>query len=269
MEAVVEWSPRCVSADVPGAAFLLQKELQWFKALEDRSDPSFKTLKFKVLENRGDPLKLVETKKRGGKTYWEIFLEQRQDLLKEAGEWMKNTSSSCSLIATLIIAVAIAAAFTVPGGYDNSTGIPIFLKKDSFMIFAFADALALFSSVTATVMFLAIVTPCYTFEDVLHSLPRKMIMGITSLFLSLAFTLVAFSSALTIILSERFKWIYILMALLAAIPVCFFLCVQSPLYVEMVKSIYWPRLYHPLKPRKKRGWDFFNFSPKFFRTKAS
>jgi len=31
MEAVVEWSPRCVSADVPGAAFLLQKELQWLK----------------------------------------------------------------------------------------------------------------------------------------------------------------------------------------------------------------------------------------------
>ncbi|KAK3441006.1 hypothetical protein EUGRSUZ_B01268 [Eucalyptus grandis] len=273
MEAIVEWSPRCVSADVPGAAFLLQNELQWFKALEDRSDPSFKTLKFKVLKNRGDPsfrnLKLVETKERGGKTYWEIFVEQRQDLLKEAGEWMKNTSSSCSLIATLIITVAITAAFTVPGGYDNSTGIPIFLKSDSFMIFAFADALALFSSVTATVIFLAIVIPCYTFEDILHSLPRKMIMGITSLNLSLAFTLVAFSSALTIILSEKFKWIYILMTMLAAIPVWFFLYVQFPLYVEMVESIYRPRLYHPLKPKKKRGWDFFNFSSKFFRTKAS
>ncbi|XP_039162796.1 uncharacterized protein LOC108957467 [Eucalyptus grandis] len=273
MEAVVEWSPRCVSADVPGAAFLLQNELQWFKALEDRSDHSFKTLKFKVLEDTGDPsfrsLKLVETKERGGKTYWEIFVEQRQDLLKEAGEWIKNTSSSCSLIATLIITVAITALFTVPGGYDNNTGIPIFLKKDSLMIFAFADTLALFSSVTATLMFLTIVTPCYTFEDILHSLPRKMIMGIFSLFLSLAFTLVAFSSALTIILSERFKWIYMLMTALAAIPICFFLYIQSPLYVKMVKSVYWPRLYHTLKPRKKRGWDFFNFSPKFFRTKAS
>ncbi|KAK3441007.1 hypothetical protein EUGRSUZ_B01269 [Eucalyptus grandis] len=274
MEAVVEWSPRCVSADVPGAAFLLQKELQWFKALEDRSDPSFKTLKFKVLENRGDPsfrsLKLVETKERGGKTYWEIFVEQRQDLLKEAGEWMKNnTSSSCSLIATLIITVAITAAFTVPGGYDNSKGIPIFLKNDSFMIFAITYTLAFFSSVTATVIFLAIVIPCYTFEDILHSLPGKMIMGIRSLFLSLVFTLVAFGSGLTIILSERFKWIYILITLLATIPVCFLFYVQFPLYSEMVESIYRPRLYHPLKPRKKRGWDFFNFSPKFFRTKAS
>ncbi|XP_039159851.1 uncharacterized protein LOC104425728 [Eucalyptus grandis] len=272
MEAVVEWSPRCVSADVPGAAFLLQKELQWFKALEDRSHPSFKTLKFKVLEDR-DPsfrsLKLEETKEREGKTYWEIFVEQRQDLLKEAGEWMKNTSSSCSLIATLIITVTITALLTVPGGYNNSTGIPIFLKKDSFMIFALADTLALFSSVTATLMFLAIVTPCYTFEDILHSLPRKMIMGIFSLFLSLAFTLVAFSSALTIILSERFKWIYMPMTSLAAIPICFFLYIQSPLYLKMVKSIYWPRLYHTLMPRKKRGCGFFNFSPKFFRTKAS
>ncbi|KAF7848380.1 hypothetical protein BT93_L2047 [Corymbia citriodora subsp. variegata] len=272
MEAVVEWSPKCVPADVPGAVFLMQRELQWFKVLEDRSDPSFKTRKFEVTEDKSDPpfkrLKFKETKERGGKTYWEVFVEQRQDLLKEAGQWMKDTSTSCSLIATLIITVAFTAAFTVPGGNNQSTGIPIFLKKDSFLIFTFADALALFSSVTATVMFLAVVTPCYTVEDILHSLPRKMIMGITSLFLSLASMLVAFSSALTIVLSERFKWIYILMILLAGIPVCFFFYVQFPLYVEMVKSIYRPRLCRPLKLGKKRGWEF-NFGPKFFRIKAS
>ncbi|KAF8042304.1 hypothetical protein BT93_A0815 [Corymbia citriodora subsp. variegata] len=272
MEAVVEWSPKCVPADVPGTVFLMQRELQWFKVLEDRSHPSFKTRKFEVTEDKSDPpfkrLKFKETKERGGKTYWEVFVEQRQDLLKEAGQWMKDTSTSCSLVATLIITVAFTAAFTVPGGNDQITGIPIFLKEDSFIIFAFADALALFSSVTATVMFLAVVTPCYTVEDIFHSLPRKMIMGITSLFLSLAFMLVAFSSALIIVLSERFKWIYILMILMVAIPVCFFFYVQFPLYVEMVKSIYWPRLCRPLKLRKKRGWEF-NFGPKFFRTKAS
>jgi len=29
--AVIKWSPRCVSPDVSGAAFLLQRELQWFQ----------------------------------------------------------------------------------------------------------------------------------------------------------------------------------------------------------------------------------------------
>ncbi|XP_039166325.1 uncharacterized protein LOC120286152 isoform X2 [Eucalyptus grandis] len=105
---------------------------------------------------------------------WEPFVEQRQDLLKEAGQWMKDTASSCSLVATLIITVTFAAAFTIPGGNDNNTGIPIFLKKPSFMVFTAANALALFSSITATLMFLAILTSRYAAEDFLHSLPRKM-----------------------------------------------------------------------------------------------
>ncbi|KAF8036154.1 hypothetical protein BT93_C1989 [Corymbia citriodora subsp. variegata] len=237
MKAVVEWSPECASADVSGAAFLTQRELQWFKVLkeEDRSDPSFKSLK------------LEETKERGGKTYWEVFVKQRQDLLKEAGQWMKDTSSSCSLVATLIITVAFTAAFTVPGGNDSDKGIPIFLQKGKFIVFAVADALALFSSVTATLMFLAILTSRYAIEDFLHSLPSKMILGLTFLFLSLAFMLVAFGSALVIVLHGRLKWVYIPITLLTAFPVIVFAILQLPLYFEMVKSTYWPPLYRPMK----------------------
>ncbi|KAF8036155.1 hypothetical protein BT93_C1990 [Corymbia citriodora subsp. variegata] len=272
MEEVVEWRPECVPANVPGAAVLMQREYQWFKVLEERSDPSLKSLKFEVVEEKSghsfDTLKLEKTEERKGKTYWELFVEKRKDLLKEAGQWIKDTSSSCSLVATLIITIAFTAALTVPGGNDSSTGIPILMRKGSFMIFAVADALALalFSSVIATLIFLGIVTPCYTVEDILHSLPRKMIIGVTFLVLSLAFMLVAFGSALTIVLSKRLKWISIPITLLAAVPIYFFLNVQFPLYVEMFESIYWPRLYSPLKLRKKSGRNF-NF--RIFWTKAS
>ncbi|KAI6677512.1 hypothetical protein NL676_038308 [Syzygium grande] len=208
------------------------------KVLEDRSDPSSKS--FKLLE---DP----STRKWSWTTYWEVFVEQRQDLLKEVGQWMKNTSSTCSIVATIIIMVAFTAAFTIPGGNDGSTGIPIFLKKCSFMVFAVADALALFSSVTAALMFLAIVTSRYTIEDFLHSLPRKLILGFIFLFLSLAFILVAFSFALTIVLSERLKWIYILVTLLAAFPVVLFAILHHPLCVEMVESNFRPPLYRRVK----------------------
>lgn len=231
MEAVTKWSSRCVSPDVSGAAFLMQRELQWFQAVEVRSFPSSKWLTY--IENK--------------KSYWEKFVEQREKLLKDAGQWMKDTSSSCSLVAALIITVAFAATFTVPGGNDGSKGIPIFLNKGSFMVFVVANALALFSSVTATLMFLAILTSRYASEDFLYSLPRKMILGLTFLFLSLAFMLVAFGYALTIILSERLKWIYIPITLLAAIPIILFAILQLPLYVEMVESTFRPRLYRPLK----------------------
>ncbi|XP_018732782.2 uncharacterized protein LOC104455534 [Eucalyptus grandis] len=238
MKATTEWSPRCATPDVSGAVFLIQRELQWYKVLEDRSDPSSNSLV--LLEG---PL----TKKTGRKTYWEVFVEQRQDLFKEAGQWMKNTSSTCSIVATIIITVSFSAALKVPGGNNGSTGIPIFLKKGSFTVFAIADALALFSSVPAALMFLAILTSHYTIEDFLHSLPRKLIMGLTFLFLSLAFILVAFSSILTIVLSERLKWIYIPITLLAAFPIVLFAILHLPLWVEMVESTYWPRLYRRMK----------------------
>ncbi|KAL3747280.1 hypothetical protein ACJRO7_016115 [Eucalyptus globulus] len=231
MEAVAKWTPRCVSPDVSGAAFLLQRELQWFQVVEVSSFPSFKWLKYQVHR----------------KTYWEDFVGQRNELHKEAQNWMKDTSSSCSFVATLITTVAFTAIFTVPGGNDNNTGIPIFLKNSSFMVFAVTNALALFCSVTATLMFLAILTSRYAIEDFLHSLPRKMILGLTFLFLSLAFMLMAFGSALTIVLRERLKWIYIPITLLAAFPVILFAMLQLPLYIEMVESTFRPRLYSPRK----------------------
>lgn len=225
----MDWSPRCVSPDVSGAAFLLQRELQW---LQTRNGATLsKWLKFQ-------PHK---------RTVWETFVAPRNKLFEEAEQWMKYTSSSCSLMATLIITVAFAAAFAVPGGNNDSMGIPIFLNKGSFMVFAVADGFALLSSVSATLMFLNILTSRYTIEDFLHSLPRKMVMGLTFLILSLASMLVAFSSALTIILSERFKWIYIPITLLAAFPIVLFAILELPLYIEMVESTFWPRLFRPLK----------------------
>ncbi|KAK3438805.1 hypothetical protein EUGRSUZ_C03627 [Eucalyptus grandis] len=231
MEAVTNWPPRCVPLDVSGAAFLMQRELQWFQVVEASSYPSSKRMKFQVHR----------------RTYWEDFVEQHKKLHKEAGQWMKDTSSSCSVVATLIITVAFAAAFTMPGGNNSNTGIPIFFMNSSFMVFVVADALALLCSITATLMFLAILTSRYAMEDFLLSLPRKMILGLTFLFLSLVSMLVAFGSALTIILSERLKWIYIPITLLAAFPIVLFAILQLPLYIEMVESTYWPRIYRPQK----------------------
>ncbi|KAK3438930.1 hypothetical protein EUGRSUZ_C03914, partial [Eucalyptus grandis] len=234
--------PRILPADVSGAAFLMQRELQWFEVLEDKSPPLIKSLKFEVKEDKSSPsksLELKETKERSGKTYWGVFVEQRKDLVKEAGQWMKETSSSCSVISTLIFTVA----FTIPG--SNDRGNLVFLKGDSFLVFTVANALSLFSSVTATSMFLAILTSRYAAEDFLHSLPRKMILGLTFLFLSFVFILVAFGSALVIVLSERWKWIYIPITLLVVIPVILSAILKLPLYVEMVESTYWPRLFRP------------------------
>ncbi|KAL3746953.1 hypothetical protein ACJRO7_015828 [Eucalyptus globulus] len=247
---VVEWSQTCLPKDVSGAHFLMQRELQWFKVLEDMSDPSSKSLPIKNILSAIKYISKSPDLSEDETSDWDEFVEKRTELLKEAGQWMKDTSSSYSLVSTLIITVTFAAAFTVPGGNDSPTGILKFLKESSVMVFAIADAFALFSSVAATLMFLAILTSRYGAEDFLNSLPTKMILGLTFLFLSLAFMLVAFGSALTIVLREQLKWIYIPIipiTFFAAIPIVLFAILHLPLYFEMIESTYWPSLYRPLK----------------------
>ncbi|XP_056166714.1 uncharacterized protein LOC115688662 [Syzygium oleosum] len=202
--------------------------------MEGRSAPSLK---------RPDLPKYTSKKEK--KTYREVFVKHRNGLLKEAGQWMKNTTSFCSLVPTIIMVVYVAA-FTIFGGTNSSTKILILLKNGTFTVFAVAYTFALFSSIIATLMFLAILTSCYAIDDFLCSLWRKMIVGLTFLFLSLAFMLIVFGSALTMVLSEPLKWIYILITFLAASLVILFAIPLLPLCVEMLESTYRPLLYRPL-----------------------
>ncbi|KAF6146996.1 hypothetical protein GIB67_036715 [Kingdonia uniflora] len=54
---------------------------------------------------------------------------------------MKDTSTSCMGLATLIATIMFSAAFTVPDGNNSDQGIPIFLQANSFMVFAVSDAI--------------------------------------------------------------------------------------------------------------------------------
>ncbi|XP_026428786.1 uncharacterized protein LOC113324707 [Papaver somniferum] len=221
---------------IPGAAFQVQKQMQWFKGVE-----SIVLRKDRFVRN-GD-----------GHTARFLFTENHKELMGKGETWMKDTSGSCMLVGALIATVAFAAALTVPGGNvsDNSsnTGIPVFLQKKSFMVFAIADALALFSSITSVMMFLTVYTSRYSEEDFLKSLPQKMIIGLATLFLSMATILVSFGAAFTIVLGKRFSWAPIAMALFGCVPVFLFGFLQFPFFVGMVRSTFWPIIFWKRKLR--------------------
>ncbi|XP_026442324.1 ankyrin repeat-containing protein NPR4-like isoform X2 [Papaver somniferum] len=183
-----------------------------------------------------------------GNTAQLIFTEEHKGLVEKGEKWMKDTSGSCMLVAALVATVAFAAAFTVPGGNindsnDSKNGSPVFLGRTSFMVFAVADALALFSSISSVLMFLAIYTSRYAEEDFLKSLPQKLIIGLGTLFISMATILVAFSASLFIILGDIFAWALIPITLLGCVPVVLFAFLQLPLFVEYVRSAYWGNLF--------------------------
>ncbi|KAI3908796.1 hypothetical protein MKW98_029346, partial [Papaver atlanticum] len=236
-------APSAILNSISGVALQIQRELQWFKGIESM-----------LPEND----KIKRNKK--GYTAQTIFTEEHSKLLKEGEDWMKDTSGSCMIVAALIATVAFAAAFTVPGGNisDNDSsknGTPVFLGNASFTVFAVADAFALFSSITAVLMFLAIYTSRFGEMDFLKSLPQKLIIGLMALFISMAAILVAFCASLFIVVGYRFPRSLILIALFGCVPVALFACLQLPLFYEMVRSTYWGSLFQKHKyidPRREK-----------------
>jgi hypothetical protein len=182
---------------------------------------------------------IKEVKDQEGKTAWQVFKEEHKALLEEGKNWMKDTSNSCMLAATLIATIAFAAAITVPGGNNQDKGIPIFLSDNTFMVFVVSDALALFSSMASLLMFLAILNARYTTEeDFVMALPERLILGMASLFFAVVTTMIAFGAALSMLLKERLEWAPIPIALLACVPIALFAKLQLPLFIEMIISTY-------------------------------
>jgi hypothetical protein len=173
----------------------------------------------------------------------ELFTKSHIDLKKEGEKWMKGTATSCTVVGALIVTIMFAAAFTVPGGNNQDTGFPIFLDERLFMLFIISDALSLFSSTTSVVMFLGILTSRYAEDDFLESLPKKMIIGLSTLFFSIAAMMIAFSTALLIMLQGQYSWIIIPVICLASVPVTLFILMQFPLLVDMCMSTYGPGIF--------------------------
>ena len=184
-----------------------------------------------------------------GLTPRELFTKNHMVMRKDGEQWMKDTATSCTVVGALIVTIMFAAVFTVPGGNDQNNGFPIFLNKKLFMVFIVSDALSLFSSSTSVLMFLGILTSRYAEEDFLVSLPRKMIIGLSTLFFSVAAMMTACSAALFLMLHEQ-SWIFKPVICLASIPITLFVLMQFPLLVAMTISTYGPSIFN----RKMKRW---------------
>ncbi|KAK9072456.1 hypothetical protein SSX86_008890 [Deinandra increscens subsp. villosa] len=217
---------------VTGAALQMQRELHWFQEVQKFIEPSYE-----------------EALNKKGKTPRMVFTDEHRKLLAEGQQWMKDTASSCTVVAALIVTMAFAGAFTLPGG-NQDDGKAVFQNKNTFIIFIVSDAVALFSSSTSVLMFLGILTSRYAEADFLYALPKRLTIGLVSLFMSIVATMIAFSSALVLVLQGKVTWIVAPLAVATSIPVCLFGLLQFPLLVEIVKSTYGRNIFHQQNQRK-------------------
>ncbi|KAL6179972.1 hypothetical protein ACLB2K_046642 [Fragaria x ananassa] len=188
-----------------------------------------------------------------GMTPHELFTKNHEALKKEAEDSMKGTATSCTVVGALIVTMMFAAAFTVPGGNDGSTGVPMFLAKKLFLVFIISDTLSLVSSTTSVILFLGILTSRYAEDDFLKHLPTKLMLGLSTLFISIVTMMVAFSSALIIMLDKQYSWAVIPSIFAASIPVISFIWLQFPLLLEIIWSTYGPGIFDK-KLKKGKPW---------------
>ncbi|EEF35986.1 ankyrin repeat-containing protein, putative [Ricinus communis] len=151
----------------PSPVLQLQEELRWYERVKKIIPSHY------IMHHNGY-----------GQTALELFEETHSKLHKDAQEWLKRTSESCSVIAVLIATVAFTAIYTVPGGNDDKTGLPVLLRYPFFSVFTILDIISLASSLTSVVMFLSILTSPFQLQDFRISLPRKLTLGFTFLFFS-------------------------------------------------------------------------------------
>ncbi|XP_073005742.1 uncharacterized protein [Typha latifolia] len=205
---------------IPGVALQMQWEIKWYKY---------------VMQTVGSVISHTYNDK--GQTAQELFIDNHKDLIKDAGDWLVKTSESCSVVAALIAGVAFASAATVPGGLNQSSGEPILSGDTTFQVFAFSSLVALCFSVTSLIMFLTILTSRYQEEDFNKSLPTKLLVGLTSLFTSIAAMLVSFCAGDFFVVQKQLKFAAFPIYAVMLLPVSFFAIAQLPLYVDLIKAI--------------------------------
>ncbi|XP_059637104.1 ankyrin repeat-containing protein ITN1-like [Cornus florida] len=210
---------------VSGAALQMQRELQWFEEVKKFVIPAYN-----------------EIENDAKKTPAMVFSEEHKDLVIEGEKWMKDTANSCTIAAALIATVVFAAALTVPGG-DNPDGLPNFSKETGFITFVVSDAISLFTSTASMLMFLSILTSRYAEQDFLYILPKRLIIGLVTLFLSITSMMITFSATLYLVFGHKKAWILMPVAALACLPVTLFVSLQFPLLVDVISSTYGPGIF--------------------------
>ena len=146
---------------------------------------------------------------------------------------MKGVANSCAVVGALILTITFAATITVPGGNKQESGLPMFLNAKVFMLFIISDALSLLSASISLLTFLSFTSTSYKAEDFLYSLPRRMMIGISTLIISMATMMITFCASLFIILKGNSS-VIIPVICLASVPVAQFVWMQLWVLIDMI-----------------------------------
>ncbi|XP_073224347.1 uncharacterized protein [Cicer arietinum] len=202
--------------NIHGAALQLMWHIKWFQYVKGLVPKHF----------------TIKTNKKN-KTAGETFKDKHNCLVQKGSEWLKTTSESCSVVAGLLAGVSFATSSTIPGGNKGDTGEPALEGKLPFDTFAMSSLIGLCFSVTALIMFLSILVSRKEAIDFRIDLPRKLLWGLSSLFLSIIAMFIAFCSGNFFLIDQKYKQIVLPIYIFTCFPVTLY----AILYIELLRGI--------------------------------
>ncbi|XP_028102619.1 uncharacterized protein LOC114301852 [Camellia sinensis] len=162
-----------------GPAKSMTWEVFWFKRVQDDCHPSF-----------------LYHRNYDGKTAQEVFEKNHIEMRKEAEKAAKDMNSGLMLVSTIIGSVNYAALFTLPGGLDQISGLPIFTnrtatERSDLQLFSYYIGGSLVAALLALGTQLSIQLSRFGNNEFLISLPFKYLLASTALFYATSFSVTA------------------------------------------------------------------------------
>ncbi|XP_028789090.1 uncharacterized protein LOC114745116 [Neltuma alba] len=200
---------------IPGEALQMQWEIKWFNFVKDSAPADVFAGYNKKFETPDD-----------------IFRETHKNLVTSGGKWLSKTSQACSVVSTLIATVAFSTNSNVP---------PVFLEptnenRTGYKWFSSSSLVALCFSLISTFLFLSILTSRYQPIDFHMELPRRLIFGMTSLFLAIANIWLSFCVCHAFLLEQHIHRSYPIVYIISSLVVTAFVLEQFPLYFDLITA---------------------------------
>lgn len=200
---------------IPGEALQMQWEIKWFNFVKDSVPPGVSARYNKNYATPDD-----------------IFKQSHKELVTSGGNWLSKTSQACSVVSTLIATVAFSTVGDLPPEFTTPTPE----NKTGFKWFASSSLVAFCFSLISTFLFLSILTSRYQPIDFHVELPRRLIFGMTFLFLAIANIWLSFCVGHAFLLEQHFRKSYQNIYILASVLVTVFVLEQFPLYFDLITA---------------------------------
>ena len=162
-----------------------------------------------------------------GDTPYVLFTKKHEKLRRDGEKWMRDTANYSMVVSVLIGSIMFTGQ--VADGLNKDPHL--------FLAFTVSTAASLFGSSTSLIMFLSILTSRYSYEDFLVSLPVRLMIGVTSLYISIFAMMVAFSTSFWLKNYNHPDAIFVVVGLCACVPI-FDVLLKYHLVFDMVQSTF-------------------------------